>query len=622
MTPAKAAWPGIRAVILALAAAGMAAGSGSALADDWKHGLGLVETPKYEAGFSHFDYVNPDAPKGGSARLSDTGTFDSFNVVPTRGSTPLGLGHLYDTLMTPSQDEDSVSYGLLAEAVSHPEDFSSVTYRLREEARWHDGEPVTPEDVIWSFEQWTTHNPQQEYYYRHIVKAEKTGPLDVTFTFDEAGNRELPYITGQLVILPRHWWEASDADGNARDISKGTLEPPLGSGPYRISGFTAGRSITYERVPDYWGKDLNVSVGTHNFDELTYEYFRDLNVEFEGFKADAFDWWRENEAKRWATQYDFPAVAESHVIKELFENPYRNYGLMVGFIPNLRLEKFKDPAIRQALRYAFDFEGLNQTIFYNQYEPIDSYFYGLPFRSSGLPEGRELEILETVRADVPESVFTTPYAVPVGGQENMRENLRTAYDILQNAGYTFDKGKLIDPASGRPFEFELLLNGPTIEKVANPFAKNLERIGITMTVRSVDSTQYTERLRNREFEMIYLGWAQSYSPGNEQRDFFGSEAADRNGSRNYGGVKNPAIDALIDTVIFAKDRAALTAAVKALDRVLLWNHYIVPTYTLRKARIARWDRFSHPENLPEYAIGFPDIWWFDEEKAARISSAE
>lgn len=587
----------------------------------WKHALSLLETPKYSEGFQNFGYVDPAAPKGGVARLSDTGTFDSFNVIPAKGSLPLGLGRLYDTLLTPSQDEDSVSYGLLAESVSHPEDFSSVTYRLRADASWHDGKPITVEDVIWSFEQWTTLNPNQKNYYRHIVGAKKTGEREVTFTFDEVGNRELPYITGQLVILPKHWWTGNDPSGNPRDISRGTLEPPLGSGPYKIKSFSPGRSIAYERVANYWAKDLNVNVGKFNFDELTYEYFRDLNVEFEGFKADTFDWWRENEAKRWATQYDFPAVAESFVVKELFENPYRNYGIMIGFIPNLRLEKFQEPALRQALRYAFDFEGLNQTLFYNQYEPIDSYFYGLPFRSSGLPEGRELEILESVREKVTNDVFEKPYRIPVGGQENMRKNLRVAYDLLQNAGYTFEKGKLIDPQTGDPFTIELLLGGPTIEKVANPYSKNLERIGITLTIRTVDRPQYDERLRNRDFEMVYFGWAQSFSPGNEQRDFFGSEAADRAGSRNYGGIKNPAVDALIDKVIFAENRPELLAAVKALDRVLLWNHYIVPTYTLRKARIARWDRFSHAETLPDYAIGFPDIWWYDPEKAARIESA-
>ena len=610
------------AVALAPLLAPLAAGPLAAQDEQvWHHATSLVGTPKYAEGFPHFDYVNPDAPKGGRVRFSDVGSFDSLNFVPPRGSTPLGLGLIYDSLMTSSDDEISTQYGLLAEAMTFPDDFSSVTYRLREGAMWHDGMPVTAEDVVWSFDTLVEHNPPQAFYYQHVEKAEVSGEREVTFTFDQTGNRELPQIVGQLIVMPRHWWESEGANGEPRDITRGTLEVPLGSGPYRIASVTAGRSIVYERVEDYWARDLNVNVGTNNFDEVRYEYFRDETVAFEAFKGDQVDWRSEATARVWANDYDFDAVKDGRVIRELFPQLYRTAGLMVGFIPNLRRAPFDDIRFREALNLAMPFEEMNDILFYEQYTRIDSYFDGIALESSGLPEGRELEILEGIRDFVPDTVFTEAYANPVNDNANKRNNLREAVRLLREAGYTLEDGKLLD-SDGKPIVLEFLMNGPRFDAVGLMYAENLQRIGIELKLRPVDTSQYENRLRSRDFDMIYTGWSQSMSPGNEQFDFFGSEAAERDGSRNYGGISNEAVDELIRQIVQAEDRDELIALTHALDRVLLHNRYVIPGWTLRASRIAYWDRYSHPESLPEYAIGFPTIWWWDEEKAAALEAAE
>jgi microcin C transport system substrate-binding protein len=596
----------------------------SAQDSEWRHGTSLVEQPGYAAGFPHFNYVNPDAPKGGTAKLSGAGqTFDTLNPIPPKGVLADGIGLLYESLMTSSLDEldRSAQYGLIADGVKFPADFSSVTYRINPAARWHDGEPITAQDVVWSFDKLVELDPSQRFYYQHVVKAEVTGEREVTFSFDEKGNRELPQIVGQLLVLPKHWWEGTDARGKKRDIGSTTLESPLGSGPYKIKSVTAGRSIEYERVPDYWGANLNVNIGQNNFDNIRYEYYRDLTIEFEAFKAGQFDYWAENEAKRWETGYGFPAVKEGKVKKELVELGQTS-GVMVGFVPNLRRPFFQDVRVRRALNHAFDFEDLNRTLFFRQYERIDSFFYGIPLRWEGLPEGAELEILETVRDKVPPEVFTEEYKNPVGGNpKKFRDNLRKALGLLQEAGYRLEGQKLIG-ADGEPVSIELLLNGPTIERVALPYQKALAQIGIELKIRPVDSSQFINRVRSRDFDLVYTGWAQSNSPGNEQLDFWGSEAADRESSRNYGGIKDPAVDALIKRIIFSKDRDDLVAAVKALDRVMMWNQYVIPSYTILPERIAYWNRFGHPDPYPKFAIGFPTVWWWDEQKAAETGSAQ
>ena len=586
----------------------------------WRHALSLFGSVKYPAGFARFDYVNPDAPKGGVARQIMIGTFDNFNpaVAGVKGSIAAAVGLIYEALTTPSEDEISTEYGALAEAMSHPEDFSSVTYRLRPQAKWHDGEPVTPDDVIFSLDSFKKHHPQYSAYYRHVVKAEKVGARDIKFTFDAPGNRELPQIVGQLTVLPKHWWEGADSEGRKRDISATTLEKPLGSGAYRIKEFVPGRSIVLERAKDYWGRDLNVNIGRHNFGELRYEYFRDSTVALEAFKGDQVDWRTENSAKNWATAYDFPAVTEKRVLKEEF--PTRSSGSMQAFALNIRRNKFADPRVRRALNFAFDFEEMNRQIFFNQYKRISSYFDGTELASSGLPQGRELEILETVRAEVPAEVFTTAYTNPVGGNpEAVRDNLREGLRLLKEAGYEVRDRKLVDSRTGTQLALELLGEDPSFERVMLFFKPSLERLGIAVSVRTIDPTQYENRLRNWDFDVVVASWGESLSPGNEQREYWGSQAAEMAGSRNIIGIRNPAIDKLIERVIYTKDRDDLVAATRALDRVLLWNHYVVPQWNYPKVRTARWDRFGRPSELPKYGLsGFPSLWWFDPDRAARI----
>jgi len=588
----------------------------------WRHGLSLFNELKYPAGFKHFDYVNPKAPRGGLVRQVAIGTFDNFNIVigGVKGAIAAGIGNIYDRLMASSLDEVSTEYCLLAESVSHPDDFSSCTYRLRAEAKWHDGQPVTADDVIFSFEAFKKHDPQLSAYYRHVVKAEKTGERDITFTFDQAGNRELPQIVGQLNVLPKHWWEGKDSQGRQRDISLTTIEPPLGSGPYKVKAFVAGRSISYERVADYWGKDVNVNVGTNNFDELRYEYFRDSTVALEAFKADNLDWRFENSAKDWATAYDFPAVREKRVILEEFD--IRNFGIMQCFAFNTRRDKFKDPRVRRAFNYAFDFEEMNKQIFFGQYRRINSFFEGTELASSGLPEGLELEILQSVKDKVPPEVFKTPFTNPKGGDTAaVRNNLREAMRLFREAGWEVRDQKLTNVKTGEKMQVEVLLSQPTFERIVSFWKPMLERVGVEVSIRVVDPTQYENRQRSWDFDIILASWGQSLSPGNEQRGFWGSKAADQAGSRNFVGIRDEAIDALIERVVFAKNRTELVAATKALDRVLLANHFVVPQWTYGKVRTARWDRFGKPDPLPTYGMAaFPTVWWWDAEKAAKTGS--
>jgi microcin C transport system substrate-binding protein len=608
MTPALAGLPAISP-----------AQAQSAADPTWRHALSLFGDIKYPADFKHYDYVNLDAPKGGTVRQLEVGTFDNFNIVISgvKGSLPEGVGLIYQSLTDRSLDEPSSAYGLLAEAVAHPDDRSFVIYRLRSEARWHDGKPVTPDDVIFSFDALKKYSPMYSAYYRHIVKCERVGERDVKFTFDGPGNRELPLIAGELTVLPKHWWDGTDEHGQKRDISLTTLEIPLGSGPYRIKEFVAGRSLVLERVKDHWGKDLPFGIGQNNFDEMRFEFFRDNTVALEAFKADQVDWLLENSAKQWATAYDFPAIHEKRVIKELF--PIRNEGRMQGWAFNLRRPLFQDARLRRAFNYAFDFEEENRVLSTGEYTRDNSYFEGIPeFMATGLPEGKELEILQTVRDKVPPEVFTTPYQNPVNGNsENVRNNLREASRLLKEAGFGIANGKLVDP-KGQPVSVEILCRDQADERIALFYKPSLERLGISASVRTVDDVQYQNRRRNFDFDLTTIVWPQSISPGNEQREFFGSVSADRPGSRNVPGIKNPAVDALIDRIIFAKDRAELVAACKAMDRVLLWNFYVVPQFTYGFARYARWDRFSHPEPLPQYGVsGFPTLWWWDAEKAAK-----
>ncbi len=601
----------------------------AALAQDskpqWRHGLSLFGDLKYLPGFRHFDYVNLQAPKGGAVRLVALGTFDNFNqvVAGLKGLFAAAAGTICDTLMMPSLDEASTHYGLIAEAVSHPPDFASTSFRLRAAARHHDGNPITVEDVIYSFEAYRKNNPFIGAFYRDVVRVEQSGEREVTFTFNSPGNREMAVILGQLRVLPKHWWEGSDAAGKKRDIGATTLEPPLGNGAYRIKEFIPGRMVVYGRVKDYWAKNLNVNIGRDNFDEIRYEYFRDPTVAFEAFKADHADWRNENSVKNWATAYDFPAVKEKRVVLEEF--PQRDRGIMRAFAFNTRRDKFKDARVRRAFNFAFDFEEINKQFFFGKYRRINSYFEGTELACSGLPQGEELKILEPLRDKVPPEVFTTPHANPVAGTpENVRANLREGMRLIREAGYEVRDHKQVNSRTGEALSVEILsqTSDPSgAERFINFYKPSLVRLGIDVIVRNVDDIQYQNRLQNFDFDIIIASWPQSLSPGNEQRDLWSSQAADTQGSRNYVGIKNPAVDALIERVIFANSRDELVAATRALDRVLLWNHYVVPQFAHDKVWAARWDRFGRPDPLPNYGgPAFPAVWWWDAERATKTGT--
>jgi len=605
------------ALILSLSAAPACAAEGL----EHHHAISLIGTPKYPADFKHFDYVNPDAPKGGLVRMADIGSFDSLNPILYKGEAAAGLGLVYESLMADSLEEPSTSYGLIAEWASYPADFSSVTFKLREGAHWHDGTPITPDDVIYSLEVNKAANPRMALYYKNVSHAEATGPNEVTFTFDVKGNRELPMIMGQLTILPKHYWTGKDSSGNQRDPLKTTLEQPLGSGAYRIKQSSPGRTISYERVPDYWGKDLPVNRGQWNLDEIRFDYYRDDTVAFESFKAGNLDYHQETSAKNWATAYDFAAIRNGWIKQQ--EVPIKSAQSMQCFVLNLRHPQFADRRVRQAFNLAFDFEWANKNLFYGQYARVSSYFQGTELAAPAeLPQGRELEILNEVKDQVPPEVFTQVHRNPVNASEDdTRGNLRKAVQLLKEAGYEVKNGVLVDTKTGQPLTVEFLLVSPLFERIVQPLIANLQRLGIKGTLRMVDSAQYTRRLNAFDYDIVVGNFSQSNSPGNEQRDFWGSEAAGREGSQNLIGVKDPAIDKLVDHVIFAKDRQELVAATNALDRVLLWNDFVVPQWFSPKVRIAYWDRYGQPQTLPALTPGFPQVWWFDREKADRLPGA-
>ncbi len=606
---------------LALAAALTAFLIGPAAAEDTQthhHALSLIGEPKYPADFTHFDYVNPDAPKGGKVRMADIGGFDSLNPVLYRGEKASGLGLVYESLMSDSIDEPSTSYGLIAEWASYPADYSSVTFKIRDEARWHDGTPITPDDVIYSLEVNKNANPRMGLYYKNVSRAEKTGDNEVTFYFDTKGNRELPMIMGQLTILPKHYWTGKDAKGEQRDPMKTTLEPPLGSGPYRIKDVSPGRSITYERVADYWGKDLPVNKGQWNYDEIRFDYYRDQTVAFESFKAGNLDYWQETSSKNWATAYDFPALRDGYVKRQ--EVRIKRTQPMQAFVLNLRRPQFQDRRVRQALNLAFNFEWANKNLFYGQYERVGSYFQDSELAApEALPTGRELEILNEVKDQVPPEVFTEVHKNPVNkDQGDLRQNLRKAVLLLKEAGWDVKNGVLTNAKTGQQMKIEFLLVSPLFERVVQPYLANLEKLGIKGSLRLVDSAQYTRRLNVFDYDIIVTTFAQSDSPGNEQRDFWGTEAADREGSMNLIGIKNPAIDKLVDHIIFAKDREELVAATHALDRVLQWEDFVVPQWYSPDVRIAYWARYGQPKTLPGLTPGFLQVWWYDQKLAEQL----
>ncbi|MEE2996428.1 MAG: extracellular solute-binding protein [Pseudomonadota bacterium] len=566
------------------------------------HGLTLLERLKYPKGFKHLDYVNPNAPKGGTLRRYNLGTFDTFNPFIIKGSPSGAVGMVFQNLMGSPLDEVSAGYGEIADSVEVADDLSHVTFSLRPDARFHDGTVVTADDVIWTFNALKkVGRPFYRFYYKNIDRAVKLGPHKVKFEFSGPPNRELPHITGQLPVMSKKWW-------STRDFSKTTLEPPMGSGPYRIVNFEAGRYVELDRVKEWWGAELPLNKGRYNYDRVRIDYYRDQTVALEAFKAARYDLRRENTSLTWATGYKFPARNDGRV--KLEEVQHARPTGMQAFVFNTRRPMFQDIHLRRAIAYAFDFEWSNKNLFYGQYARTKSFFSNSELASTGLPSKEELELLEPWRGKIPNQIFTQIYEPPrSNGSGNIRSNLRAALKIMRAAGYKIERNQAISPNTEKPVDFEILLVSPAFERIAAPFVKNLSRLGIKANVRTVDQSQYINRIRTFDFDMIISNFGQSESPGNEQRDYWSSEAADRSGSRNVIGIKNPVIDALIEKIIDAKDRTSLVHATRALDRVLLWNHYVVPQWHVRISRMAYWDKFGIPKH-PKYGVD-PMSWWID-----------
>jgi len=600
------------ALVLVLAVAALTTESPKAQESGTKvHALTLADAPKYGPDFKHLDYVNPDAPKGGSVVFEAGGTYDSFNQFISKG-TPTALPGLFETLTTSPDDDALTEYGLIAESMEVAPDKSWVAFNLRPEAKWHDGQPITPDDVVFSLNILKEKgDPFFRFYYQDVVKAEKTGDHSVKFTFKSGGNRELPVIMGQLTILPKHWWET-------RNFENVLLEPPLGSGPYKLGKFELGRSFTMERVPDYWGKDLPIRVGTNNYDSIRYDYYLDRDVSMEAFKSGAFDFRRENQAKRWATAYNFPAIQDGRVKKELV--PHKNPQGMQGYVLNLRRPVFQDVRVRQAMILAFDFEWSNKTLFNGLYTRTRSYFQNSEMEAKGLPSPEELAILEPLKRQIPDQVFTTEYNPPTtDGSGNDRANLEQAAKLLDEAGWKVVDGKRTKDGAAMSMEF--LIDDPAFERIAEPYAQNLRRIGIDVKLRNVDSAQYEQRVENFDYDVISTVFGQSLSPGNEQREFWGSGAADQPGSRNYMGIKDPAIDKLVDLIINVQSRHDLIVRCRALDRVLQWNYFMVPHWNLPAFELAYWDKFGMPAKRPDPLYGYGgDAWWIDPAKEAALKA--
>lgn len=582
------------------------------------HADSLVGVPRYPPDFPHFGFVNPDAPKGGVVRQAASGGFDSFNPFIVKGDAATGAGLVYESLMAGSLDEGSTHYGLLAMWFEHPEDDSWVAFKLRPEARWWDGRPVTAEDAIWTLETLKEKgDPFYRLYYANVTEARDLGGGVVRFDFDQSGNRELPHIMGQLRVLPKHWWEA-------RDFTESALEPMMGSGPYRVSAFEANRFVEYDRVEDYWGADLPVNIGQNNFDKLRWEYFRDATAAFEAFKSGAIDFRAENSASNWAEKYNFPAVKRGDVVQREInlEGPKR----VQTFAFNLRRRKFRDLRVRKAISLQFDFEWTNRTIFFDQYARPSSFFQGsADLMPEGEPTGAELALLEPFRADLPPEVFGPAYEPPQSdGSGRNRRALRQSTKLLKEAGWSVVDGKLVD-VTGEPFKLRFLIaqSGTSQSRVLDPFLQNLKRLGMDAEIEERDDAQFIRRVfqdPSHDWDMVVHGVGNSESPGNEQREFWGTEAASAVGSRNRTGFSSPAVDRLIETIVFAKDREELAAASRALDRVLTHSHAMILQLYTPFERIAHWNRFGHPEPLPSRNIGFPRVWWWDEVKAGGLET--
>jgi microcin C transport system substrate-binding protein len=576
------------------------------------HGLAIYGEPKYDKDFTHFDYTNPDAPKGGDITFAAVGTFDTLNGNILKGVAAAGVSRIYDTLIVDSGDESFTKYGLLARTIELANDHSWVAFHLRKEAKFHDGTPITAADVVFSFNTLTTKgHPYYKSYYREVSGVEAVSSHVVKFSFSNSKNRELPLILGQIPILPKHYYDT-------HDFTKASLDIPLGSGAYKVAKVEPGKWIRYERVDDYWGKDLPVNKGRYNFDSVTHDYYRDATVAVEAFKAGEYDLRQENISKTWASAYDFSAVKDGRVIKEEIEHQ-RPTG-MQGFVYNLRKDLFDDIKVREALGYVFDFEWTNKTLFHGAYNRTNSFFSNSEFASSGLPKGRELAVLKQFKDKLPASTFTKEFTVPhTKGSGNNRTNLIKAKNLLKETAWQMKDGKLQREVNGewQLFEFEFLLSSPSFERVIAPMIKSLKKLGIKATMRTVDSAQYVKRLEDFDFDVVVNVVGQSLNPGNEQQDYWHSGRADVAGTRNIGGIKNDVVDELVALIPRAETKEDLVAYVQALDRVLLSQHYVIPQWHFRKHRVIFWNRFSRPEIQENYLLGL-DNWWVDGAKDAAL----
>ena len=576
------------------------------------HAIAMHGEPKYSKDFENVEYINPNSIKGGSIVRSAIGTYDSFNPFILKGTSAAGIGGLYETLTTGSSDEAFTEYGLLAETIEWPDDRSWVSFTLRNEAYWHDGKKITADDVVWTFNTLMEKgHPFYKYYYGDVKEVIKEQENKVRFNFTTNTNKELVLIVGQLPVLPKHYWEN-------KNFEETSLEIPIGSGPYKIKSFDSGRSITYELDQNYWGfgASIPIKIGKDNFGTIRYDYYKDRGIEREAFKSGEIDFFSENSSKEWATAYDINAVNEGLIKKELIshENPQG----MQGFAFNIRKDKFKDRRVRKALSYAFDFEWTNRNLFNGQYTRTRSYFSNSDLAARGKPEGEELAVLEPFRGQVPGAVFGEAYAPPVtDGSGWLRENLRRANALLQDAGWAVQDLQLVNAKTGAPFRFEILLVSPAFERIVLPYVRNLKRLGIEAKVRLVDENQYINRFRQFDFDMMVWVWGQSETPGNEQYEYWSQAAADSAGSRNLAGVRDPVVDELIGLMLRSDSREQLNQRTRALDRVLSWGHYVVPHWHIRADRILYWDKFGRPETPVRTGV-MTDRWWFDAERASAL----
>ncbi|MGE0108968.1 MAG: extracellular solute-binding protein [Bdellovibrionales bacterium] len=571
-----------------------------------QHGLALHGHPKYKSNFTHLDYADPNALKGGTVRLAAQGTFDNLNPFILKGVAAAGTGMIFETLMESTLDEPFSQYGLIAKSADVASDKSRVTYVLRENARFQDNKPITADDVVFSFKTLREKgHPFYRSYYKDVARVEKNDIHKVTFVFKQAGNTELPLIMGQMPILPQHYFKD-------KDFAATTLTPPLGSGPYKIDTFVPGRSITYKRDPNWWGKDLPINKGRYNFDEIVYDYYRDSTVMIEAFLAGRYDFRSENTAKYWATSYDTPAVQKGEIVRKLVDNKLP--AGMQGFVFNLRRSVFQDPRVREAITLAFDFEWGNKNIAFDAYKRTSSYFANSDLAATELPDRDELTLLAPFKDQLPKEVFEKVYEPPkTDGSGNLRQNLRRAIELLEQAGWHLKSGTLTDK-EGHPLTFTIVDNSPLFERWTLPFLRNLERLGIKAQYRVVDAAQYQNLMNDFNFDMTVKVFGQSLSPGNEQYNYWSSQSADRQGSQNLIGIKSPVVDALIDKIVKAKDRKQLITACHALDRVLLWGHYVVPHWYLGGYRLAYWNKFGQPEITPPYGFDMVSLWWAQSNK--------